>query len=115
MQYMLLIYADEQAWEAFSPEEREAGMALYQSYSEMLRERGAFVAGEPLAPTTTATTVRNTDGTVLTTDGPYVETKEQLGGFFIVEAKDLDEAIEFAAACPGAHHGSVEVRPIPSM
>jgi hypothetical protein len=84
----------------------------YDAYTKMLRDRGAFVAGDALWPTSSATTVRIRDGRTVMTDGPFAETKEALGGYYQVEAKDLDEALEIAAACPGARWGSVEVRPI---
>lgn len=87
-------------------------MGDYNAYTEMLRKRGAYLGGEALQPVTTATTVRIRDGETVTTDGPFVETKEALGGFYLVEARDLDEALEFAAACPGAKVGAIEVRPI---
>jgi hypothetical protein len=87
-------------------------MDEYTAYTQMLRDRGAYLAGEALQPVTTATTVRVQDGRTVTTDGPFVETKEAIGGFYIVEARDLDEAIELAAACPGAKYGSMEVRPL---
>jgi hypothetical protein len=77
-----------------------------------VKERKLYVAGEALHPTTSATTVRVRDGKALTTDGPFAETKEQLGGFYLLDCKDLDEAIEYAAKIPGASHGSVEIRPI---
>ena len=78
----------------------------------MLRDKGQYVSGEALQPTATATTVRVRDGKTLTTDGPFAETKEALGGFYLVEAKDLDEALALGAACPGAKWGSIEVRPV---
>jgi hypothetical protein len=87
-------------------------MAEYNAYTQMLRDRGAYLGGEALQPVTTATTVRVRDGRTITTDGPFMEAKEALGGFYLVEARDLDEALEFAAACPGAKVGSMEVRPI---
>ena len=86
--------------------------AAYNAYTAMLRDRGAYMGGEELQPTSTATTVRVRDGRALTTDGPFAETKEALGGFYMIEAADLDEAIELAGACPGANWGSIEVRPI---
>jgi hypothetical protein len=111
MQYLVLIYSEEQA--APPDAERVGGvMVEYNDYSDMLRERGAFLAGEALQSTQTATTIRIRDGQTLTTDGPFAETKEALGGFYQIEAKDLDEALQLAAACPGAKWGSIEVRPI---
>ena len=87
-------------------------MEEYNAYTRMLRDNGRYVAGEALQPTATATTVRIRDGQTLTTDGPFAETKEALGGFYLVEAKDLDEALTLGGACPGAKWGSIEVRPI---
>ena len=84
----------------------------YNAFTEHVKERGAYEAGEALDPTSTATTVRVRDGKTLTTDGPYAETKEALGGFYLVQAADLDEAIAFAAMIPGAREGAIEVRPI---
>ena len=111
MQYLVLIYSEEGAQPRDA--ERVGGMMVeYNDYTKMLRDSGAFVAGEALQPTSTATTVRIRDGQTLTTDGPFAETKEALGGFYLVEAKDLDEALRLGAACPGAKWGSIEVRPI---
>jgi hypothetical protein len=111
MQYVLLIYGEEPGEAA--PEDLMA--AEYREYGEFtayLRERHAMLAGEALEPTSTATTVRVVDGRTLATDGPFAETKEALGGFYLVEAADLDEAIRFAAMIPGARRGSIEIRPI---
>jgi len=115
MRYAILIYDTDTANP--SPEPPDPAVwnevtATYNAYTRMLRDRGAYLGGEALQPVTTATTVRIKDGRTLTTDGPFAETKEALGGFYLVEAKDLDEALEFAAACPGARYGSIEVRPI---
>ena len=84
----------------------------YAAFTALVRERGAYEAGEALQPTATATTVRVVDGQTVATDGPFAETKEALGGFYLVEAADLDEAIDYAARIPGARHGSIEIRPI---
>jgi len=111
MQYLVLIYSEEPAG-APDPEQIGAVMTEYNAYTDMLRERGALVAGEALQPTATATTVRIRDGQTMTTDGPFAETKEALGGFYLIEAKDLDEALALGGACPGAKWGSIEVRPI---
>ncbi|HEX8002956.1 MAG TPA: YciI family protein [Mycobacteriales bacterium] len=109
-QYALLIYSDETR--ETTPDEDNAIMAAYYAYGDMLRASGADPSGEALHPTSTATCVRVRDGERLTTDGPFVESKEALGGFYLVTAPDLDKAIELAAACPGASHGTVEVRPV---
>ena len=109
MRYLLLIYGNEAA---ASPEEDEATMKEYGEFTRWLVDSGMMLGGEALQPTTTATTVRLRDGSTLTTDGPFAETKEQLGGFYMIEAKDLDAAIDVAARIPGARGGSIEVRPI---
>jgi hypothetical protein len=111
MQYALLIYTAEQT-EAPPPDQQQAEIDGYNAFTEHVRSNGAYKAGEALDPTSTATTVRVRDGKTLTTDGPYAETKEALGGFYIVEAADLDEAIAYAAMIPGARHGAIEVRPV---
>ena len=116
MRYMLLIYGDEQAFAGMSPEEVDSVFGEYEKYSNWLVEKGWMRAGDPLADTDKATTVRQTDGAVLATDGPFAETKEQLGGYYIVECENLDEAIEAAGRIPTlAAGGSVEVRPIIDM
>ena len=112
MRYMLLIYDDEAAWDAVPEEEKGPIFGEYMALSADLKAKGKHLAGDPLQPTSTATTVRVREGKTLTTDGPFAETKEQLGGYYLVEAADLDEAIALAARIPGARYGSVEVRPI---
>lgn len=112
MRYLCLIYTDEQA-EAARPEaQQQAVMAGYFAFTEDIRQRGIMLGGDALHPTTTATTVRVRDGKTLLSDGPFAETKEQLGGFYLIEAKNLDEAVEVAARIPGAAEGCVEVRPV---
>jgi hypothetical protein len=115
MRYMLLICTDEDAELAVSPEEASARLAAYGAFMEEMNHRGVLTGGERLRPTTDATTVRVRDGEVLTSDGPFAETKEQIGGYFAVDCKDLDEAIEIASKIPGARNGSIEVRPIWEM
>ena len=112
MQYLLLIHDDESQSGRFSDEERNAFMQEYFTYTNDLRESGAFVAGAQLQPTSTATTVELRDGETLTTDGPYAETKEQLGGYYLIDVESLDEAIEWAAKIPSARWGKIEVRPL---
>jgi hypothetical protein len=116
VQYMLLIYHDEERWnedwEAMSEEERRAFLGEYFALDDEARRAGALVSGEALQRTASATTVRVRDGEQLVTDGPFAETKEQLGGFYVVEAESLDETIEWAAKIPTACFGSVEVRPV---
>jgi hypothetical protein len=115
MRYLLLICTDENAEAAASPDEGQAMMAEYMKFGEEMGARGVLTGGERLRPTTDATTVRVRDGEVLTSDGPFAETKEQMGGYYVVDCKDLDEAIEVASKIPGARHGSIEVRPIWEM
>ena len=112
MQYMLLIYDNEKMWPEMNEKERNALMGEYYAFTEELKKSGKLVAGDALQPTQTATTVRVREGKRLTTDGPFAETKEQLGGYYLVDAKDLDEAMALAAKIPGARFGSIEVRPI---
>ena len=112
MQYMLLIYDDEQLWANMSDEERGAIMGEYFAFTQELREKGAMVSGAPLQPTQTATAVRLREGEQLVTDGPFAETKEQLGGYYVVEANDVDEAIALAERIPAARGGTIEVRPL---
>ena len=112
MQYMLLIYEDEAADQARSEEERRASIAAHVALSRKWRDEGRFVAGDPLQPSATATTVSVDRGRIVVTDGPYADTKEQLGGFYIVEAADLDEALADAAAIPSVAWGVIEVRPL---
>jgi hypothetical protein len=111
MRYLLLIYTAETT-EAAPEEVMAAQLAGYNAFTTEIRDRGLLEAGEALHPTAAATTVRVRDGQTITTDGPFAETKEALGGFYLVNARDLDEAIELAAKIPGAKHGSIEVRPI---
>jgi hypothetical protein len=116
MKYVLLIYDDEKAWAGLSPEQQEQlgseQFKRYGEYSQWLEEKGLFKAGDALHGTEQATTVRVRDGKTVTTDGPFAETKEQLGGYYVIEAENLDQAIDAAARCPGAETGSMEVRPI---
>ena len=109
MKFLLLIYADEQAW---TEAERESCYKESTELSHQLNASGRFLATAPLQPVATATSVRVREGKSLVTDGPFAETREQLGGFFLVEAKDRDEAIEIAGRIPGARKGTVEVRPV---
>jgi hypothetical protein len=111
MRYLLLIYGPEDVPDP-TPDEQGQVMAAYNAFTEHIRSKNAYLGGEALEPTPTATTVRVRDGQTLTTDGPFAETKEALGGYYLVEATDLDEAIDFAARIPGAQSGSIEVRPI---
>lgn len=112
MRYMLLIYVDEATYETQSQEQQAAEYQEYATYGQKAAERGLSPEGEALQPVATATTVRVREGKILTTDGPFAETKEQLGGYYILNCKDLDQAIEMATLIPGARHGSIEIRPI---
>ncbi|HET9084694.1 MAG TPA: YciI family protein [Candidatus Limnocylindrales bacterium] len=115
MRYVILIYDSETANPSPEPPDPAVQgevMSAYNGYSQMLRDRGAYLAGEALQPNPTATTLRQKDGQTITTDGPFAETKEGLGGFYMIEAPDLDVALELAAQCPGIRYGAIEVRPI---
>jgi hypothetical protein len=114
MKYAVLIYSDERIWEKLTPAEQMEVVGRYQTVSEDLKKRGQFVVGEPLDATATSSTVRVRDGKTLVTDGPFAETKEQLGGFYVVDVPDLDAALAIAARLPTAAVGSIEVRPIPA-
>jgi len=112
MRYLCLIYEDEKAWQKLSEAEMQKGMAEYNAFTDNIRKNGNYVGGEALQPTTTAKSVRVRNGKISATDGPYVETKEQLGGYYLINAKDLSDAVQVASRIPGAKHGTVEVRPI---
>ena len=112
MKYLCLIYENEKNWESLPPAESEAIMNEYFAFTEEIRNNGKYVAGEALQPTPTATTVRVRNGKVSTTDGPFAETKEQLGGFYLIEAKDLNDAVQVAAKSPSARFGAIEIRPV---
>ena len=112
MRYLLAIYGDEQGFATATEAESAAMADAYNAFTKDIVDRGLFQSGDALEPSSTATTVRVRDGRTLTTDGPYAETKEQLGGYYVVDCKNLDEAIELAARIPGAATGTIEVRPI---
>jgi hypothetical protein len=113
MQYLLMIYGDEKA--AGTAEEQEAVFAEYMTFGEEMGAKGVLAGGARLRPTSDATTVRVREGDVLTTDGPFAETAEQIGGYYLVDCADLDEATAIAAEIPGARFGSIEVRPLWEM
>jgi hypothetical protein len=115
MQVLLMIYGDEASWAAMPPAERGQVFAAYGAYTAALREAGANAGGNPLQPSATAHTVRLRDGVAQVLDGPYAETKEQLAGYYLLEVEDMQAALRWAARCPGAAHGTVEVRPILAM
>ncbi len=112
MQYLLMTYVQEDGWNKMTKAQQEQGTAAYMAYMEALREAGALKGSNRLQPTTTATTVRLADGKPEVLDGPYADSKEQFGGYFIIDVADLDAAIAWAARCPAAGHGVVEVRPV---
>ena len=112
MQYLLMIYRNEAELGKMGPADRKQMTADYGAYTQSIIQSGHFKAGDGLQPTSTATTVRVREGKTLTTDGPFAETREQLGGYYLVEAKDLDTALGLAARIPGAKTGSIEVRPV---
>lgn len=111
-QYLLLFYYDEQEWASRSDEDRGAVVREFYALIDEIRKEDGYLAGAPLKPTSTATTVRVRDGEEVVTDGPFAETKEQLGGFFLIEAPSFERACEWAARVPTARYGSVEVRPV---
>jgi hypothetical protein len=112
MQYLLLIYESEKNWTAMSEADRNQIFTEYMTFTNDIKASGHLRAGDALQPTHTATTVRVRDGKTSSTDGPFAETREQLGGYYLVEAKDLDEATRIAARIPSARYGSIEIRPI---
>jgi hypothetical protein len=112
MNYMLLIYHDEQAWNSHTEAERQEIYREYRQLRDELTARGQFLTGDQLQATTNANTVRVRNGKQLVTDGPFAEAREQLGGFFLIAAKDRDEATAIAARIPSAREGSVEIRPV---
>ena len=115
MKYLCLIYSDETIWPKLPKAEIEQMMGEYMAFSEGIQKSGHYLGAHRLQPTQTATTVRIRNGQISTTDGPFAETKEQLGGYYLVEARDLNDAIQIAAKIPGARVGSIEVRPIAEM
>ena len=112
MRYLLLIYGDEQAWKNMAPGDQASEFQAYENYGKWLQEKGWMRGGDALQASPTATQVRVREGKVLTTDGPFMETKEQLGGYYMVECDNLDQAIESASRIPAARGGVIEVRPI---
>ena len=115
MQYLLMAYVDEAGWPKLSKSEQEQGIAAYAAYGEALKSSGVIKGSNRLQPSSVATTVRNTNGKSQVLDGPYVDSKEQLGGYYLIDVPDLDAALSWASRCPASQHGVVEVRPIWSM
>lgn len=112
MQYLLMIYEPEKVWTEMSEDSRNKMFGEYMEFTKSVKASGHFKAGDALQPTATATTVRVRDGKTQVTDGPFAETREQLGGYYLIEAANLDEATKIAARIPSARFGSIEVRPI---
>lgn len=115
MKYLLALYDDETVWESMTEEQMGEVFAAYGAYSEALAQAGAMVSGEPLEPTYKGALLRTENGRLVVQDGPFTDTKEQLGGYYIIEADNLDAALDWAAKCPGANYGTVEVRPVWEM
>jgi len=115
MQYLLMIHGDEAAMQQARKEDMQAMMAAYGAYTQAMKEAGVYLGGERLHPSSNATVVRATNGKTSVLNWPYAEVKEQLGGYYVIEAADLDAAIGWAARCPGAQFGAIEVRPIWAM
>ena len=115
MKYLLLIHGDEAAMLAASKQETSRMVAAYAAYTEAMAKAGALLASQRLRPTTSASSVRVRNGKTEVLDGPYAESKEQLGGYYMIDVADLDAALSWAARCPGAQHGTIEVRPVWEM
>lgn len=112
MKYLCLIYSDENRIASLPEKDSKSFLGEYMAFTDSIRKSGHLLAAERLRPTHTATTIRSRNGKLSTTDGPFAETKEQLGGFYMIEAKDLDDAISVASRIPGTRVGSIEVRPV---
>ena len=115
MQYLLLLYSQEAGWAKMSKAEQEQGVAAYVAYTEALKKAGVLAGSNRLQPIAAATTVSIVNGKTEVLDGPYADSKEQLGGYYLIDVPDLDAAISWAARCPGASHGTVELRPVWAM
>jgi hypothetical protein len=110
-----MLYSNEAHWTTMTPAQQEQGMAAYKAYTEALKKAGVLAGSNRLRPISTATTIRIEKGKSQVLDGPYADSKEQLGGYYLIEVADLDAALSWAARCPGASHGSIEVRPVWNM
>jgi hypothetical protein len=115
MEYLLMLYSEEAGWANMPKAQQQEGMAAYTAYTEALKKAGVHKASNRLQPISAATTVRVANGKSQVLDGPYIESKEQLGGYYLIDVPDLDSALSWAARCPGASHGTVEVRPVWAM
>ncbi|HLH02619.1 MAG TPA: YciI family protein [Bryobacteraceae bacterium] len=112
MEYLLLLHASENGWSQLTPEQQQQGVAAYTAYTEALKQAGIYKGSNRLASVSDATTVRLANGKTQVLDGPYADLKEQLAGYYLIDVADLDSAISWASRCPGASHGTIEVRPI---
>ncbi len=115
MEYLLLLYSDQSQWAKMSKADQEKGVAAYGAYTEALKKANVYKGSNRLASSTSATTVRLANGKPQVLDGPYAESKEQLAGYYMIDVADLDAAISWASRCPGASHGTIEVRPLWTM
>jgi len=115
VQYLLMLYSEEAMWPKMTKAEQEQGMAAYTAYGEALTKAGVYVGSNRLQPSSSATTVRVANGKSQVLDGPFVDSKEQVGGYYLIDVPDLDAALSWAARCPGAGHGVIEVRPVWAM
>ena len=115
MQYLLMLHVEEAGWSKLTKAQQEEGVAAYAAYTEALKKSGVHKGSNRLQPTSTATTVRVANGKSQILDGPYIESKEQIAGYYLIDVPDLDAAISWAARCPAASHGAVEVRPVWAM
>jgi hypothetical protein len=115
MQYLLTLYSEESGWEKMTPEQQKQGVAAYMAYSDALKSAGVYVGSNRLRPSSTATTLRATNGKTQVLDGPFADSKEQLAGYYLIDVPDLDAAMSWAGRCPAVQHGIVEVRAVWSM
>lgn len=115
MQYLITIYSNEAGFNSMTPEQKAGGLAAYMAYTQALQTAGVYVGSNRLRPVSTATTLRNTNGKIQVLDGPFIESKEQLGGYYLIDVPNLDAALSWAAKCPAVNHGVVEVRAIWDM
>jgi hypothetical protein len=115
MRYLLMLYGDEQQWAAMPSEAQQEAFGAFMHYNKVLKEAGVVVSGESLQPSITATCIRMDNGVLQSTDGPFAETKEQLGGYYLLDVPSLDDAIEWAAKCPAVYGGTIELRPLANV
>lgn len=112
MQYMMLLYSEEAGWEKMSADQQKQAIGAYGAFTEALKKAGALVSSNRLTPTSAATRIQSASGKAQVLDGPYADSKEQLGGYYLIDVADMDSAITWASRCPGAEHGIVELRPV---